>query len=164
MTKLYGLILLASGASLLVGHLTERKKHRIQCLQEMIGFLSGVTYGITEWKQTLEKAILQEKHPGVFPALFQKKFSELNKALPLRDALCKALEELPLLTPVKEALSRYFTVVGKDTKKTTEEHYYHTKRQLEESLTLLQNELPKTKKLIAVSVYATCAMAAVLLL
>lgn len=164
MTKLYGLIFLAAGDVLLVRYLTDRKKKRVQCLQEMIGFLTSVTYSVTEWKRTLEKAILKEQHPGMFPHLFQERFSKWYQSVPLRDALCKALEELPLCTNAKDALSRYFMMVGKDTKKTTEEHYHHTRRQLEECLTVLEKELPKTKKLIAVSVYATSAMAAVLLL
>ena len=153
-----------SGDVLLVRYLTDRKKKSVQCLQEMIGFIGGVTYGITEWKRTLEKAILQEKHQGMFPGIFQEKFLEFNQTYTLRDSLQKALEELPISRETTQILSRYFMTVGKDTKKATEDHYRHTKNQLEEILKQLREELPKTEKLIAVGVYAISAMIAVLLL
>lgn len=164
MIKLYGLVFLIAGDVLLVRYLTEIKNKRIQCLREMIGFLSGVTYGVTEWKRTLEKAVLLEQHCGTFPRLFQKHFSEWIQTIPLRDALCKSLEELPLPDEAKRVLSHYFMMLGRDIRKTTEDRYLHTKHQLEEVFQELQEELPKSKKLIAVSVYAISAMAAVLLL
>lgn len=164
MIKLYGLVFLILGDALLVRYLIEVKKKRIQCLREMIGFLSGITYGVTEWKRTLGKAVLMEHHCGTFPRLFQQRFSEWNQMFPLREALCKSLEDLPLPDEAKRVLSHYFMMLGKDTRKPTEDRYLHTKHQLEEVFQKLQEELPKSKKLIAVSVYAISAMAAVLLL
>ena len=84
----------------------------------MIGFTGGVTYGMTEWKRTLEKAITQEKKQGKFPKLFQEKFVVCRKTVSLREAIVYALGELPLQKEATELLSCYFAELGKSTKKT----------------------------------------------
>lgn len=164
MIKLYGLIFLILGDVFLVRHLTEYKSKRVQCIREIISFLGDVTYGVTEWKQTLEQAILHENANETFPRIFRNEFSAWRQSLPLREALCKALETLMLPEEAQRELAHYFMTLGKDTKKNTEDRYLHTRNQMEELLKQLQKELPKSKKLIAVSVYATSAMITVLLL
>ena len=164
MLKLWGIVLLITGDVLLVRYLGEQAKKKVRCLWEIIVFLGTVTDSVTGWKRTLEKAILQEKHPGVFPKIFQNKFSQHRKVLPLREALKTSLEELPLTKESCETCTRYFQKLGKSTEKSTEECFCQTKRQLERILKQLQEELPKTTKLISASVYSISAMTAVLLL
>ncbi len=164
MTKLWGIVLLVVGDILLVRYLGEHAKKKVRCLWEMIGFLSTITDSVTGWKRTLEKAILQEKHPGVFPKIFQNKFLKCRESLPLREALQKSLEELPLSKQACETCVHYFQKLGKSTAKSTEECFCQTKRQLENILKQLQAELPKTTKLISASVYSVSAMTAILLL
>ena len=162
--KLWGLILLVAGDMLLVNYFTEHKKRPVQCLWEMIGFVGNITSGVTEWKRTLKKAILSEKHCGHFPKMFQAHFSIYQKELPLRDALKKALDELPLPEEAIEILAQYFQTMGKTTNKSTEESFRLSKLRLEEILNELQKELPKAKRLISSGVYSISAMVAVLLL
>ncbi|MBE7019293.1 MAG: hypothetical protein E7413_05405 [Ruminococcaceae bacterium] len=164
MMKMWGLVLLATADVLLVHYLVERKKKTIRCLREMIGFSGGVTYGITEWKRTLEKAMMQEKHQGMFPKLFQEKLISYRTELSLREAINKALEELPLPYEAAELFSCYFANLGKSTKKYTEEQFRHTKKRLEEMLQSLREDLPKTKKIISAGVYSISGMIAILLL
>lgn len=164
MTKLYGLLFLAIGDVLLVRYFTDRKKKTVLCLWEMIGFLGNITYGVTELKRTLKKAITQEKNPGVFPKIFQENFLHHHAHLPLRDAIKKALEELPLPKEATETMNHYFSIIGKITQKNTEESFRHTKLRLEEILKSLRDELPKTQKLISSGIYSISAMVAILLL
>ncbi len=164
MQKLYGLTALILADLLLVKHLTAQKKQAVQCLQEMIVFWGTVTYGITEWKKTLEEAILTEQRENTFPKMFQQNFLKLKKALPLRDALEQALKTLPLSEEATELMTQYILVLGKDTKKNTEEHYQHNRNQLKSHLEALQKELPKTNKLITAGVCSTSVMAAILML
>lgn len=163
MLKWYGLLLLTIADLLAIRYLSEQKKKTIQCLQEMTVFLGNITYGVTEWNQTLEKAILQE-NSAFFPKCFQKSVDTFQKTHPFRKALVLALDDLPLPEEATELISRYFSVIGKDTKKLTEEHYRHIKNRLEMILGNLQTELPKTKKLIATGICSGSAMVAVLLL
>ncbi len=164
MVKLWGLACIIAGDMLLVGYFTDRKQKPVQCLWEMIGFLRSVTCGVTEWKRTLKKAVLEENQPGVFPKLFQKNFVKYQKELPLRDALNKSLESLPLPPEAMEVISHYFDCMGKTTNKDTEEQFRFTRLRLEELLKSMQKELPKAKKLITSGVYSISAMVAILLL
>ena len=164
MIKLWGMVCLMSADILLVRYLGERTNKSVRCLWEMIGFLTTVTDSVTGWKRTLEKAILSETHSGVFPKILQKNFGKYRKTLPLRDALQKALKELPLPKEATEICILYFQKLGKSTEKSTEECFYQTKQRLEEILKQLREELPKTTKLISAGVYSASAMLAVLLL
>lgn len=164
MLKLYGIAMLIIADLLLVKHLISQKKQTVQCVQEMTVFLGTVTYGVTEWKKTLEEAILIKQQTAFFPKLFQEGFLNYKKTLPLREALEQSLKELPLPEEVTGLLSQYFVVIGKHTKKDTEECYQHIRHQLEEQLISLQKEFPKAKKLITTGVCTTSAMAAILLL
>ncbi len=164
MTKLWGLLLLTLGDVMLVRHLCDKTKKQIRCLWEMIGFLGAVTHGVSQWKRTLEKAILQEKYQGEFPKILQEKFAAYRKNSPLRDALQKALKELPLPEEACEICSRYFSQLGKVTEKSTVEYFLQSKKRLEALLEHLQEEVPKTTKLISAGVYSISAVMAVLLL
>lgn len=162
MHKIFGLVMLALGDVLLVRYCKDKKQQPSQCLWEMIAFLSGLTYSMTEMKRTLEKAICQEKNQGYFPKIFQKEFALQKEKLPLREAIDKALEILPLPREASGIISHYFSVIGKATKKSTEESYQAAKLRLEEILAALRKENEKAQKLISASVYATSAMAAIL--
>lgn len=164
MRKLWGTALIFFADVLLVRYLTERKKTAVQCLWEITGFLADVTYDVTQWKQTLEQAIADEKHQGFFPGIFREKFAKHRKTLPLRDALQKSLEALPLPKDASTLCARYFSVLGRVTDKSAEESFLHTKLRLEEILNQLQAQLPQKQKLIRAGVYSASALATVLLL
>ena len=162
--KLWGTVLILLGDVLLVHQLTGQKKKTVQCLWEITGVLTDVTSGVTQWKQTLKKAITEEKKRDKYAAMFREKFLQHNQTLPLREALEKALEELPLPKEAILLCSRYFSILGKVTDQTAEESFQHTKLQLEFILKQLQEELPKKQKLIRAGVYSMSALATVLLL
>ncbi len=164
MLKLYGLTALILADLLLVKHMTAQKKQAVQCLQEMIVFVNTVTYGVTEWKKTLEEAILTQQRENTFPKMFQQKFLKLKKVFPLRDALKQALKGLPLSEEATELMNQYLFILGKDTKKSTQEHYQHIKSQLKTHLDTLQKEFPKEKKMITAGVCSASAMVAILIL
>ena len=164
MIKWLGLLCLISADWLLIRYAFDQKQKPVQCLWEMIGFFGGVTHRVTEWKQTLDKAIKEEADTAIFPKLFQKNYAVFRESLPVRESLENALKKLPLPNETIKIFFQYFAIIGKSTDKNTEERFQHTKSRLEEILIQLRQELPKAKKMTSASVCSISAMVAVLLL